>query len=317
MESCLIIAYTNFIADIYDSLKALKNLEMGEKIFTYNPKSFEDKGLKIKAVSSTLSGYGKSRQIKSYIEENKKKYIYFPFGGDINKEDIFKRIKNLAENWLMPTKPEDCVIHLDINDSDQIELMTEFLFAILITKIYGHGENMFYFPKEIEIIIEIPNGFIDITKKFPILSLFEGTIFLSKLPDLIVDNNIISNDQIFANYFKLNDKETDKYDLAFEGFTFLNHFSIQKTRKDAIIIPKEECQKLLMEEEQINHPAINYYLIKSFINFLASQYISFSRCYYMNAGLLQSYKKNRIRSFIVNSFKNLALYFISSSFTKR
>ena len=315
MESCLIIAYTNFIADIYDSLKALKNLEMGEKIFTYNPKSFEDKGLKIKAVSSTLSGHGKSRQIKSYIEENKKKYIYFPFGGDINKEDIFKRIKNLAENWLMPTKPEDCVIHLDINDSDQIELMTEFLFAILITKIYGHGENMFYFPKEIEIIIEIPNGFIDITKKFPILSLFEGTIFLSKLPDLIVDNNIISNDQIFANYFKLNDKETDKYDLAFEGFTFLNHFSIQKTRKDAIIIPKEECQKLLMEEEQIDHPAINYYLIKSFINFLASQYISFSRCYYMNAGLLQSYKKNRIRSFIVNSFRNLALYFISSSFT--
>ena len=38
--------------------------------------------------------------------------------------------------------------------------MTEFLFSMLITKLYGKNEDIFYLPKDIEIKIEIPNGFV-------------------------------------------------------------------------------------------------------------------------------------------------------------
>ena len=37
----------------------------------------------------------------------------------------------------------------------------EFLFSILVTKIYGQNDDIFYMPDNVEIMVEIPNGFID------------------------------------------------------------------------------------------------------------------------------------------------------------
>ena len=80
---------------------------------------------------------------------------------------------------------ENTVIHLDLFDSKQNELMEEFLFSFLITKFYRQNEDLFYLSKKVKIIIEISFGFINLIDKFKIynlLFLFNFyTIFLKYL----------------------------------------------------------------------------------------------------------------------------------------
>ena len=65
--------------------------------------------------------------------------------------------------------------------------MMEFLFSIIITKLYGQNEDIFYLPKDIIIKIEIPKGFIDFINKFQILTVFKTrTLTIKDLPQLIV-----------------------------------------------------------------------------------------------------------------------------------
>jgi hypothetical protein len=70
-------------------------------------------------------------------------------------------------------------------------------------------------------MVEIPNGFVDFMKKFPILDIFKKTTLeLEKLRPLIVKPVLDTNVQIVANYLNL--LETDKNglntrDVYFEG----------------------------------------------------------------------------------------------------
>ena len=95
--------------------------------------------------------------------------------------------------------------------------MMEFLFSILVTKFYGQNEEIFFLPKEVEIKIEIPNGFINFIEKFPILTLFPSKkLSIEKLDPLIIEEDISSNSQVVANYLKaLNEGKVDSNDLYF------------------------------------------------------------------------------------------------------
>ena len=160
MKSCLLILYTNKNTDIYKSLNSLKQKQYWNiSSIDYEKIAINKDESKIEIITSDFSGVGKSTYIKSSIIEKQKKYIYFPFGGVINREDAINRLRALDLS-----EPKNCIIHLDLYDTEQTDLMTEFLFSILITRIYGHDEDMFYLPKEIEIKIEIPNGFVDLFK---------------------------------------------------------------------------------------------------------------------------------------------------------
>ena len=137
MESCLIILYTNNNSDLYKSLNSIKNRKDLEiKSSEYSKMKISKEESNIELIDSDNSGVGKSRHIEKIIKDSAKQYIYFPFGGVINRADIIKRLKNLNIS-----NPEKCAIHLDLNDTEQTELMTEFLFSILITKIYGREED--------------------------------------------------------------------------------------------------------------------------------------------------------------------------------
>ena len=151
MESCLIILCTNKNTDIYKSLDLFKY----KKILKL-PKQIENLKInddKIEILSSDESGVGKSTQIKLQISNQNKSYIYFPFGGVVKREEVIKRLKILNIN-------NNSIIHLDLYDTDQNDLMMEFLFSILITKLYGQNEDMFYLSKDVGIKVEIPNGYI-------------------------------------------------------------------------------------------------------------------------------------------------------------
>ena len=160
--------------------------------------------------------------------------------------------------------------------------MTEFLFSILITKLYGQNENIFFLSKDIEIKIEIPNGFIDFINKFSILKLFPSKKYLiQSLPSLIVPKDIKDNIQIVSNYLKaLNEEKIDSTDLYIEGIT-PRDFSYFDTRVNAEILSQEECQKLIFNEIRRKIAFPNYYQIKSFIDVLASQFIKFNQSFHL------------------------------------
>jgi len=325
MESCLIILYTSKETDIYKSLESLKykkplNLKREiEKLKIDDEKGNDEK--KVEVISSDKSGVGKSTQIKLEVENKNKNYFHFPFGGVFNRQDVIKRLKKLQKKIEKKKKKNNNinVIHLDLYDTDQTELMTEFLFSILITKLYGQNEDIFFLPKEIEIKIEIPNGFIDFINKFSLLKLFPmKKYFIKSLPKLIVPKDIKNNIQIVSNYLKaFNEGLIDNNDLYIEGIT-PRDFMYYDTMKKAEILSQEVCEKLIFKEIKRRIDLPNYYQIKSFIDVLASQFIKFNQSYHLNAYRRKEFKTHddKIRSFIIESFIKITRHFTEGAFTK-
>jgi len=313
MKSCLIVLYTSKDTDIYKSLDVLKY----RKILNLPLKQIENLKIndgKTEIISSDESGVGKSTQIELQINSLNKNYVYFPFGGVFKREEVIERLKKLNIK-------NNSIIHLDLYDTDQNDLMMEFLFSILITKLYGQNEDIFYLSKEIGIKVEIPNGFIDFINKFPILKLFPNNKLLIKdLPPLIVPKDFLSNNiQIVANYLKeYNENNINNNDLYFENIT-PPEFEHYDTRVNAQILSQNACQKLIFEEikKKINLP--NYYQIKSFIDVLATQFKKFNQNFYLNAHIMRRIGNPdslKIRSSIVESFIKITKHFIEGAFTK-
>ena len=324
MNSCLIIFSANKDSD---TAKRLDSIE-----FT---KHFEDKNIKeissynldnnnnIIIISSDVSGIGKSTKIEHDILIKNKKYKYFPLGGVFTREKIIKRLRELEING-------DSAIHLDLYDTENIDLMQDFLFSIIITKLYRQNEEIICLPKDIEIKIEIPNGFINYLEKFPILTLIprkeEHKMKISKLEPLIIYKDVTSNVQIVCNYLKLRKNNTlnDK-DLDFPGIT-PDGIRNNKEKKTGFktIIPAEsllqkECQFLvfdILQNLKNEKEKFSYYQINSFIDVLSVQLKKFTQSYYFNAYDLSS-KNNlkNIRTFIIDSFIKLTKYFTEGAFT--
>ena len=123
---------------------------------------------------SNVNGTGKTFAIKNDIAEKDFKYKYFPFGGYLTKEIVYKKIKDLLEdiNKEEDNKSKIC-IHLDLYETEQKGIMNDFLFSFLFTKYYKNDETIIYIPKEIKIYVEIPNCFVDFIETYPILKSFK------------------------------------------------------------------------------------------------------------------------------------------------
>ena len=267
--------------------------------------------------------YGKSQHIRNEVFNKSNKLIYFPFGGVISKEEMNERLKKLKTD-------ENTEIHLDLYDTDQIQLMMEFLFSILITKVYKCNENIFYFSKKVKIKIEIPNSFIDFFSKFPILNLFTKTkIPINDLSPIIISKNITSKEQIVCNYLKaLKENRIDLEDINFPSISFqidkskYKKLSKKKNYKmnEAQVISDQEGNNLIFEifkNYGINNP--NYYQIKTFINILGKQLEKFSQNSYLTAFNLLSINDKHldtstIRSGILKNFINITKYFVQGAF---
>ena len=323
INSCLIFLFTNKSSDIYKNLqmKKYKNvLDINTKEF--NKLNYELNDIEI--VKSDKSGVGKSTQIKEEIKKMGKKWVYFPFGGVLKREEILERLKGLEID-------NNCVLHLDLYNTDQITLMMEFLFSILITRFFGQNEDIFFLTKNIQIKVEIPNDFIDFFEKFPILGLFKiKEMKISHLAPLIVPKKLDSNIQVIANYIKaVKENKINQFDLYFPNLTpeiFKENYIIWKNTKKKmfttikpILMPDEDCQNLIFDtiKEQIPEPT--YYQIISFINVLAIQLKKFNQSYFLNAHQLLTAKGMNgclIRTFIVESFINLTKHFTEGAFTE-
>ena len=324
MKSCLAFAYSDKTATIVQYLERIRGREKlehkdkkkGEQIL------YEEN---VEIISSDKSGVGKSTYIREQVKKKGKDYIHFPFGGEFSRKDVIERLKNI--NIKMANKS---VIHLDLYDSKQTELMKDFLYSFLITKLYGQSETLFYLSKEVEIKIEIPNDFIDFFLKFPILSMFKhkNKMSIAKLPPLIVPRELNSNIQIVCNYLKLlkeghladKDLYIKNVSMDFQGFLDPNLLK-QGTKIDAKILSQKECETLIKENIGIEQPT--YYQINSFVNALSGQLKKFSINYSLSAVnliqngiLLKRPKLKDIRVKMVNSFIKNTQHFTKGAFNK-
>ena len=322
IKSILIILYISKESDIYQSLSSLKYKKFLDNLPEEEIKKIRfDEDSKVEIISSDKSGVGKSTKIRLEIKKKKKKYIHFPFGGVFNRENIIERLKNINFS-------NDSILHLDLYDTEQIELMTEFLFSLLITKLYGRNEDFFYFSKDIEIKIEIPNGFIDFIKKIPILSLSSNKkLEIGKLADLIVPDEISSNIQVVANFLWLlkEDKKgkdknitADQVDLFFENISPYSYLSpeYKSTVKYARKFSQKECQDLIFNEIKKDIKEPNYYQITSFIDILSTQFKKFNQCFYLNVNVLKERGLEKVRLFILKNFIELTKYFTKGAFNE-
>ena len=280
MKSCLVFVYSDknlTIVQYLDRINERKKLQ-------HKDKKKDEQHLfneKVQIVYSDKSGVGKSTHIKQEVERNKKKYIYFPFGGEFSRKDVIARLKNLK---IMNKKASETVIHLDLCDTKETDLMKNFLFSFLVTKLYGQNENIFYLSKNVEIKIEIPNGFTNFFYKFPILDMFENKyeIRIDKLEELIVDPQINSNIQIVCNYLKVFDEgQISEADLYIKNISIKKEeqedYDITVKEIEAQSLSSKECDKLIHKYIGIENPT--YYQINSFINVLSGQLKKFSMNY--------------------------------------
>ena len=191
MKSCLIILYYNEEVDIIKNILSKNNIKSIQNIQNYlDSQNMKDNCKNIKIIRSNKVGVGKSTQIKLEIEKSKREYIYFPVGGEFSKTDLLKRLKDIKETKNI----NNGTFHIDLYDTENIELMNEFLFSILVTKMYRQNQDIFYLGRDIPIMIEIPNSSIDYMKNYPILELFDIKILkIEELPPFETKYNFENN----------------------------------------------------------------------------------------------------------------------------
>jgi len=315
LESCLIIFSSEKSSDIYKSLDSIKYKKTFNSSIEKNLEKIKlDKIDRISIFTSDKAGIGKSTKIHNIIKEKKKEYKHFPLGGVFTRNDILKRLKDLK-------LAKNSIIHLDLYDTDCIDLMMEFLFWILIAKLYKVKEDIFFLLEDTEIYIEIPNGFINFLGKFPILDLIpqkpENKLSINKLEPLIVPKEIDSNVQIVSNYLKLlKDNEIDKYDLNINGITTDFIKLSNRNYKEAKVLSQKECQELIFEkfiETNKDNKYFNYYQIQTFIDVLADEFIKFNHSFYISTQIL---REKHLRSSIIEGFIKFSNYFTQGAFSK-
>ena len=237
--------------------------------------------------SSKFAGYGKTTEIKYKIKEKRGKYYYLPIGGSFTRQFILKNLENLNINLEMA---KQSYIHIDLSESDNDDLMNEILFKLLILRFLDSNEKIFYLGNDINLIVEIPRGFIDFEEKYRILKLFNKK-YIDKLCPLRLEENIKyirdSPISIVAEVLDLYEKgeiQTKNIDLD---------MPIRKSSK--------ECEEIINKYFKVKNQ--NYYQKMNFIKILSVQFIKFTNNIYFNYDL-------------VNQDKNEALFY-NEAFIRR
>ena len=150
-----------------DLTKEYKNIQKEKKI---NPNS-EIKNIFV--YLSDLNGTGKTFAIKEDIRMKNLIYIYFHFGGFLSKNIIYQRINELLHEIKKHDDINKIAIHLDLYETEEKNLMNDFLFSFLFTKYYKNDEKVICIPRELSIYIEIPNCFNNFIENYEILEIFK------------------------------------------------------------------------------------------------------------------------------------------------
>ena len=268
IKSCLVITFRNGDMELHNFLMKTKNVKsfphpiLFESTFNfYDYFRYNDY-----VVKSSYCGFGKSEFIKKNIldiytakKKQKVNYIYFPIGGKFTKKSLFDRLLELPN---MTNLNEKFVIHFDISQTKELQLLKEFFFKLIILRKCDMNESARFFGSNVDIIIEVPNDFMDYINNVEILSKLkiqniEETTKLNLTPELINVAKILS---LYENGKILNEKEVDLKDVE------LN-------------LNQEEISNFIFKYlKDINVDKPNYYQFNIFIKVLSDEFIKFYNC---------------------------------------
>ena len=313
LNSCLVIIFNNNKNDdeIHKALMRIKNVKAFPEVSLFNKEYDFSKYFKYNdyVVQSTNCGLGKSKLIKSKNPEQaggKKKvkinYIYFPIGGKFTRKHLVDRLKNLPD---MTNQNEKFVIHLDITQTNEIELLNEFFFKLIILRKCEINETAKYFDKNTTVIVEIPNDFINYMEEIKILSKLKKEN-IENLSCIESSNEIMNVAKILNMY--------ENGDITKNLKTELKKYTLKST-------PEQISNMILkyLKDIEITNP--NYYQINIFIKVLSDEFVKFYNCRGYSVDTLKynakaSGKKENIpkllhlRKFIIKSLVKVTKLFL-------
>ena len=252
--------------------------------------------------SSAFAGYGKSTEIKYKVKESNGKYYYLPLGGVFTRNYVINNLENLN---LKLEDGKEIFIHLDLSETENDDLMNELLFKLLIQGFIDSNDKIFYLGNDVNIIIEIPNDFIDFKSKYSLLTLFKN-IHIDKLCPLRLEENIKK-------------VEDSPISIVAETLKLYENNEIEKKNIDLrqdIRLTANECEQIINRNFKVeNH---NYYQKNNFIKILAIQFRKFCKNMYFNYDIASQCGKQDIiggvRKCIIKNFIILTEVFARSPY---
>ena len=254
---------------------------------------------KVEVYSSTLSGYGKTTEIKYKVKELQGEYHYLPIGGSFSRNYVVNNLKNLN---LDLRKGKTTYLHIDLSETDNDDLLNEILFKLIILRYLDSNEKVFYLGNDIHIILEIPKGFIEFDKKYKLLNKFKK-IHIGKLSPLRLEDNI--------RYIR-----DSPISIVAEGLYLYDNNSIRTVNIDLnapIRKSAEECEKIINKYFNVENQS--YYQKMNFIKILSIQFKKFTINPYF--GLIippEDQKMYDLRKLIIKNFIELTKVFTRSPF---
>jgi hypothetical protein len=136
MKSCLLIIFSNKDYILHTIMTKTKNILAFPSLPTSNSTFLFDERYKTFIIESINCGFGKSEKIKNgdiYEKINKqfnkkRNYIYFPIGGNLSRNNLIERFKNLPD---MSDIKKNFTIHFDISPTKEIYFLNEFFFKLI------------------------------------------------------------------------------------------------------------------------------------------------------------------------------------------
>ena len=290
---------SGFVRDI-EKIIPKKNILRNE--FTKESLQNYEELKKIELYSSKFSGYGKTTEIFYKVKDLKGEYYYIPIGGSFSRDYVLNNLENLHLNF---KNAKNIYLHIDLSETDNDELMNEILFKLLILKYIDSYEKVFYLGNEINIIIEIPKGFVEFDKKYNLLNLFHKVI-INELRPLRLEPDV--------KYIK---------DLPISIVSVvLSLYKHKKIGKNNIDLDKPitknvaEYEKIINEYFQVENQ--NYYQKMNFVKILSIQFKKFTNSYFLNYESACDLGKGEIiqkaRISIIRNFIELTKVFSRSPF---
>ena len=294
MMSCLVIFFNLHDNEFHQNILKIRNIKL------LNPHCFQEyikigkRNVNVKIISSKICGLGKS----TFINNKKKKngdIIYLPIGGDFTQNDIIEILSNTMQSNYKDSI--NYVLHIDLGQTNDIELVKDFLFKLLILNKCEINENVIYFKSNFEIYIELSNNFNDYLTTYKVLNFFEEI----KIPNK------------FQIYFTKEIKLVSSILKRYENNDILS--SNIDTKKE-INISEKECQDLILKYLGINNP--NLYQINSFIKVLSCEFEKFNTCFGFEPTILRENAQYmymtqqealNLRKYIITSLIKITKYF--------
>jgi len=271
---CLAFVTSNMAIHLVSSLK-IKNqtklLKNGELLDDEELKRhLEEFTENCKAVTSNITGFGKTTWIKNFVKSKNLIYHKIPISGVINPVELGKTLIPILQQ-------ENVALCFTIGSIDKKDksLLNEILFSLVILRSFHFSKNVIEIPKDLQILFEIDSSYFEkLTKEIEILGyLQKEDIEKIKLHELEYKSTKI---QFVCHYLKgLGNKSLGNHDLE-------EHDIKNKT------IPRVECVQLLLQIFLKIHDEsyLSYTQLNIFINALYSLFKSFSESGFFRFNIL-------------------------------